>query len=513
MSPIATFTALSDIYADNLLRQGARYQTLIEDFIRIYGAKPTFIARVPGSVNIIGEQIEYCGFPALLAAIIPDCLIAVKSVDRNSTVRLDNANCEFSACQFSYDSECAVRTDGIQRAWSSYFKCGYKSALDLIGCSEPKGMQCLVNGNIPQCIGLSSSSALVCCAAIATAMANDKPLSQEMAVEASVAGERHIEANNSGYINQVVSVMSQPRSFSIVEGNPKPNITPVKLPLVGSSLTFVVANTLVTVDKVATAPVCYNLRVVETRVGALVLAKHLGVADHPACKNIDPLTFKIVMDEFYAEQGTAGRDSVGVWIERLEAMLEASQAAFGSHAEGYTREQMAAALGISCSELSVKVHEAQFPVRAERFQLLKRAQHVFSEALRVVRFRQLCERENDDDAGGNNSNAGNVGTALGGLMNQSQASCRDQFECSCRELDEVCAIARRAGSLGSRLTGAGWGGCSVHLVHQQNVDKFVDALNVNYYDKYHPNLTPQQRKDATFVVGPGTGAGIYTFER
>ncbi|KAJ2512731.1 galactokinase [Coemansia sp. RSA 2049] len=512
MAPIATFTALSDIYDDNLLRQGARYQTLVEDFIKIYGAKPTFIARVPGSVNIIGEQTDYCGFPALLTAIIPDCLIAVKAVDSNSTVRLDNVNRDFAACQFSYGSECAVSTDGSQCEWSSYFKCGYKSALDVIRCSESKGMQCLVDGNIPQCVGLSSSSALVCCAALATAMANDKPLSREMAVEVSVAGERHIEATSDGCMNRIVGIMSQPQSFSFVEDNPKSNITPVKLPLVGSPLTLVVANTLVPVDKHATAPVCYNLRVVETCVGALVLARHLGVAGRTACKNVDPLTFKIVMDEFYAEQDTAGRDDVDVWIERLEAMLEALHAAFGSLAEGYTREQMAGALGISCSELSAKVHEAQFPVRAERFQLLKRAQHVFSEALRVVRFRQICERENGDDADGKSSNNSSVGAALGDLMNQSQDSCRDQFECSCKELDEVCAIARRAGALGSRLTGAGWGGCSVHLVHQQNVDKFVDALNRDYYGKYHPNLTPQQRKDATFVVGPGTGAGIYTFE-
>ncbi|KAJ2665415.1 galactokinase [Coemansia sp. RSA 1200] len=509
-SSALTVSDLHEVYSLNVGAQSQRYGRLVSAFTAAYGAKPDFIARAPGRVNIIGEHIDYCGFPVFPMAIAPDTLVAARA---NGTNRVRIANVEaqkYPAREFSATGD-IFDIDSTSHEWSNYFKCGYRGLFDYLGRRDGRGFDALLDGTVPAGGGLSSSAAFVCATELAVQRINGIDLTQNELASIAAGAERHVGVNSGG-MDQTASIMGQQGSALFIEFHPRLQATPVKLPNSTPPLVFVIANTLVVSDKHVTAPVCYNLRVVETRVGALVLAKHLGVADHPACKNIDPLTFKIVMDEFYAEQGTAGRDSVGVWIERLEAMLEASQAAFGSHAEGYTREQMAAALGISCSELSVKVHEAQFPVRAERFQLLKRAQHVFSEALRVVRFRQLCERENDDDAGGNNSNAGNVGTALGGLMNQSQASCRDQFECSCRELDEVCAIARRAGSLGSRLTGAGWGGCSVHLVAQDRVSTVKEALVQEYYLKQHPHLSTAKLDDALFATAPGRGA-CYFYEK
>ena len=71
--------------------------------------------------------------------------------------------------------------------------------------------------------------------------------------------------------------------------------------------------------------------------------------------------------------------------------------------------------------------------------------------------------------------------ALGELMNASHASCRDLYDCSCPELEELVMAARFAGAVGARLTGAGWGGCAVALVREGDVAAFVRALVSRFY--------------------------------
>jgi len=84
---------------------------------------------------------------------------------------------------------------------------------------------------------------------------------------------------------------------------------------------------------------------------------------------------------------------------------------------------------------------------------LARARHVLTEAERVSRFREICNLHDDKAL-----------VELGRLMDESHASCSGDYDCSCPELDDLVSICRKAGALGARLTGAGWGGCAVALV-------------------------------------------------
>ncbi|KAK2488468.1 hypothetical protein MC885_006024, partial [Smutsia gigantea] len=58
--------------------------------------------------------------------------------------------------------------DKTKPLWHNYFRCGFKGIQEHFGLSNLPGMNCLVDGNIPPSSGLSSSSALVCCAGLAT---------------------------------------------------------------------------------------------------------------------------------------------------------------------------------------------------------------------------------------------------------------------------------------------------------------------------------------------------------
>ena len=61
-------------------------------------------------------------------------------------------------------------------------------------------------------------------------------------------------------------------------------------------------------------------------------------------------------------------------------------------------------------------------------------------------------------------------------MNESHASCRDLYDCSSDELEVLTKLCKSSGAYGSRLTGAGWGGCAISLVHFVKVPEFLKAI-------------------------------------
>ncbi|NLY30117.1 MAG: galactokinase [Firmicutes bacterium] len=73
---------------------------------------------------------------------------------------------------------------------------------------------------------------------------------------------------------------------------------------------------------------------------------------------------------------------------------------------------------------------------------------------------------------------------FGRLMRASHESLRDLYEVSCKELDIMVEAAWEApGTCGARMTGAGFGGCTVNLVKAEAVDEFVDFVKASYAEK------------------------------
>ncbi len=116
-------------------------------------------------------------------------------------------------------------------------------------------------------------------------------------------------------------------------------------------------------------------------------------------------------------------------------------------------------------------------VRSELTDLIyRRCRHVISEIDRCVKFGQLLSERQFENAGQ--------------LMFESHRSLRDDYQVSTDHLDALVDIARKVrGVYGSRMTGAGFGGCTVSLLRPRDVDAFKNAIQTGYQARY--GITPQ----------------------
>ena len=72
-------------------------------------------------------------------------------------------------------------------------------------------------------------------------------------------------------------------------------------------------------------------------------------------------------------------------------------------------------------------------------------------------------------------------TLFGKLMAESHQSLRDDYEVSCKELDLMVELANKAeGVVGARMTGGGFGGCTINLVRSESVDSFKQTVASEY---------------------------------
>jgi galactokinase len=118
--------------------------------------------------------------------------------------------------------------------------------------------------------------------------------------------------------------------------------------------------------------------------------------------------------------------------------------------------------------------------------LLRRVRHVLTENERVEAFVMAMR-------------AGDHG-ALGALLDAGHRSLRDDYEVSIPELDHLCESANAcSGVVGSRMTGAGFGGCTFHLVERGRAGEVRAALESGFRRRFGRALR-------TFCVQSADGA-------
>ena len=155
-------------------------------------------------------------------------------------------------------------------------------------------------------------------------------------------------------------------------------------------------------------------------------------------------------------------------------------------------------------ETALKELQAELPIHSlgeltqEEFELHKeaikdpvrqrRAKHAVYENQRTIRAVEAL-RENDVEL-------------FGRLMNESHQSLREDYQVSCREIDILVDMAQAMpGVLGSRITGGGFGGCTVSIVRNDAVDGFISQIGKTYKEKVG-------HEAEFYVVEIGDGARI-----
>jgi galactokinase len=451
-------------------------------------------------------------------AVTADVLLAVSIHAKESgpsTIRLTNIDPEkFKSREFDISDTGDVHIDPATLEWTNYFKSGLAGATELLRKKQQDfkrsvGMDVFADGSVPAGGGLSSSAAFTCASALAVMRANGvEEVDKKELVELAIVSERSVGVNSGG-MDQAASVFPLQGSALYVSFVPELSAQNISFPQLKSPLTFVIAQSFVAADKHVTGPVCYNLRVVEVTLAALVLAKIFGIKQLPS--DAGPLGVSLRgFHDTYMQQKEGVENNHAVSNEQFQQQLQDLISKVDSYLpqeEGYTREQISEILGVPVDELE-KRYMTKFPIRAEHFKLRQRALHVFSEANRVLRFRDLLTSSPPQD----DKEEKALLTSLGELLNDTQDSCREIYQNSCPELDELCSLARSAGAYGSRLTGAGWGGCSVHLVPDDKVENVKQKWIFEYYKKKFPDITQEKLKEAIVVSKPGSGSCLFNVD-
>uniref|UniRef100_A0A1A9W4J9 Galactokinase n=1 Tax=Glossina brevipalpis TaxID=37001 RepID=A0A1A9W4J9_9MUSC len=454
-----------------------RVKKLQQHYRQQFAREPDFFVSVPGRVNIIGEHVDYSGYPVLPMAI-DQCIILAVGIDENSNLisltNLENHKYPNFECKLSDIKINLPQTGGP--IWFNYYLCGVKGIFEILsGDQRHYGMTVALSGDIPPGSGVSSSSALVSSAVLATAKIHGVCLDRKRLAGISAQCERYIGTQGGG-MDQAIAYLAKEGCAQFIEFHPELKATSLHLP---QGACFVVANSLTQINKAATSD--FNERVVECRLACRLIAFRKKFNNWKMITKLAELQDLLKCDL---------TDLENIARNLLEK-------------DYYTRTELCEIFSINNDEfenefLYARTHHMQ------TFKLRLRALHVIQESLRVQQFRNICA----DDS------VQSKVKILSQLMRQSHESLKTQFECSHTNLDKLVELSDQFG-VSARLTGAGWGGCIVALCDSVEISKkYMSTLKEKYYLELPvPILEELQLNDfqnVIFATCPREGADIFT---
>lgn len=408
------------------------------------GAPPR-VCRAPGRVNLIGEHMDYNGLPVLPMAL--DEAIHMAFAPRaDGRIRIANVDDQYPALEFCNAPALAPSPPG---SWDNYIKAAVSGLNAHFETDASVGMDILVDSSLRAAEGLSSSSALVVASALAYLACLDKELGTaitKLELADLLASAEQFVGTRGGGMDQAVILCAE-KGYAT-----KIDFFPLRLehvPVPDDHAIFV-CSSLVRVEKSGEALHRFNMM--------------------PAsCRLIAAIVNQEVQRQFGEEVSI---ERLGdLWLGPLCLTYDEGEAVI--HAalpDPLTSPRQAAGL-LGMDEKALLDHYfGEIPVPAEGLPLRARARHLQTEFRRV-------ETARDAFLGGD-------AAAFGKQMNASHTSCANDFFISSEQLDTLVSAARKAGAIGARLTGAGFGGCTANLVPSGKTAEFPLAIEQSYYQDY-----------------------------
>ena len=358
-------------------------QALRDAFARAFGGECTLL-RAPGRVNLIGEHTDYNEGFVFPVAINREVRYAVAPRDdRRVVLRSVNyrAGAEFALDSIGRDTE---------QPWSNYVR-GVAVVLQEAGCAL-RGMNAVIEGDVPLGAGLSSSAAMEVGALLAFQVAGGFEVEPVQSALLAQRAENQFVGVNCGIMDQFISRLGVRGHALLIDCR---SLSYEAVPVGDDDVRIVVADTRVKRGLVDSE---YNRRRAECERAVSLLSQ---------------------------------------WLPGIRALRDVTADQFEAHADALPEETR------------------------------RCARHVVYEDDRCLRGVAALR-------------AGDV-EAFGRLMDGSHVSLRDDYQVSCRELDILVEAAHAVpGVLGARMTGAGFGGCTVSLVRADAVEPFREAVSRAY---------------------------------
>ncbi len=366
-------------------------ELILKKFEEVFGdSKDAKVYFAPGRVNLIGEHTDYNGghvFPCALT--IGTYAVARKRTDNK--LRFYSMNFEQLGVM---ESSLEELVPSKEADWTNYPK-GVMWAFGKKGMTVPYGMDLLLNGNIPNGSGLSSSASVeVLTGYILRDFFGFDVTNQELALIGQYS-ENHFNKVNCGIMDQFAIAMGK-KDHAIFLDTADLSYEYAPIALAGAKIVIACSN-----KKRGLGDSKYNERRSECETA---LAELQQVVKVKTLGDLDEETF-----------------------EKFAAIIQSE-----------TRR--------------------------------KRAKHAVYENRRTIRAVEALKA--------------NDVAEFGKLMNASHVSLRDDYEVTGMELDTLVEEAWKIdGVIGSRMTGAGFGGCTVSIVKDEAIDTFIEKVGAAYQEK------------------------------